>query len=95
MSNPIQMKEDQIVRIACGAFATVAYTARLVTYGNGPISIFGYEPNSFAAVLIVFVILAFPETLDRLPFGPNSKQASHVPPLNKHDEKNSDSSGED
>ena len=64
------MKEDQIVRIACAILSTVAYVARLVVHGNGPVGVFGYEPNSFVVVLVVLLTLALPETLDMLPFGP-------------------------
>lgn len=65
------MKADQFVRIACGAFVTLAYGARLATVGNGPVVFLGYEGNPFALTLVILLLLAVPETLDRLPVGPS------------------------
>jgi hypothetical protein len=67
------MKDDQIVRIASGAFATISYCMRLYVHGNGPVNVLGYEPNSFVVVLVVLLTLALPETLDMLPIGPTRK----------------------
>jgi len=53
------------------ALLLVAYIARLVTVGNGPIEIVGYQLESLALVALVILLLAAPETVDRLPFGPS------------------------
>jgi len=66
------MRADQILRgVGMGA-ALVAFLARLVTVGNGSVSVFGYEAPPFALFLAVVVVLALPETIDRLPFGPST-----------------------
>ena len=64
------MKDDQTVRISMGIVLGIAYIARLITHGNGPIGVFAYELNSFAFAGIILFLLAVPETIDRLPFGP-------------------------
>jgi len=47
--------------------------SRLVTVGNGAIAIFGYEIAPLGLFVFVITVLAIPETLDRLPFGPSKK----------------------
>jgi len=65
------MKADQWLRVI-GIVATVAaYLGRLFLGGNGPIVFFGYETAPLAVVAIVVFLLAAPETVDRLPFGPS------------------------
>jgi hypothetical protein len=70
--NPMQ--DDQIVRVFSGVFVTIAYTARLIVHGNGPVGFVGYQANSFVVVAAILLLLAVPETLDRLPFGPTRKK---------------------
>lgn len=65
------MEPNQVLRAAAIAVATVAYVARLVTVGNGTVDVFGYAANPFALFLLAVVVLALPETIDRLPFGPS------------------------
>lgn len=67
------MKNDQIVRITSGILGTVAYLGRLAFVGNGTIDVFGYHSNPFAFLVIALVVLALPETIDMLPFGPSKK----------------------
>ena len=64
------MKDDQLLRGAGILVATVAYVARLATVGNGSVDVFGYAANPFALLLLAVVVLALPETIDKLPFGP-------------------------
>lgn len=64
------MKVDQSIRLGFGALVAVAYGARLVVVGNGTVALFGYQINPFALTVLVLLVLAVPETLDRLPFGP-------------------------
>jgi hypothetical protein len=65
------MKTDQWLRVI-GIVATVAaYLGRLFAVGNGPVIIFGYETAPLGVVAIVVLLLAAPETVDRLPFGPS------------------------
>jgi len=68
------LKEDQIVRIVCGLFVTFAYCSRLYLHGNGPVGFVGYQANSFVVVTVILLLLAVPETIDRLPFGPTSSK---------------------
>jgi hypothetical protein len=70
--NPMQ--DDQVVRVFSGIFVTSAYLGRLLVHGNGPVGFFGYQANSFVVVSLILLLLAVPETLDRLPFGPTRKK---------------------
>jgi len=65
------MRDDQMIRSLGIGVIAVLYIARLVTVGNGHIVAFGYEVNPFVAAGLFVVILASPETLDKLPFGPS------------------------
>lgn len=56
-----------------GGCATLAYAARLVTVGNGTIQVLGYAINPFGYLLIILLMLAIPETIEMLPFGPTKK----------------------
>jgi len=64
------MRDDQHPRLLGIALATTAYIARLMFVGNGPIQLFSYEAEPFALLLVTVVLLALPETIDMLPFGP-------------------------
>lgn len=70
----VRLTEDQVVRIASGLFVTFAYSARLVTHGDGPVQVLGFAPNSFIVVCVILLTLAIPETLNNLPFGPTQKK---------------------
>jgi len=48
-----------------------AYIARLVVIGNGSISALGYDLNPYVVTVAAVVMLALPETIDMLPFGPS------------------------
>ena len=67
------MRKDQYLRGLGIVVVTVGFVVRLLTVGNGPFSIFGYEMTPFAAFLVVVVMLALPETIEMLPFGPSRK----------------------
>lgn len=69
----VSVTEDQVVRIACGLFVTASYSGRLVVHGNGPVQILGYDPNSYVVTVVVLLILAVPEIVDRVPLGPSKK----------------------
>lgn len=64
------MEAHQLLRGAGMAAALVAFLARLVTVGNGTVDVFGFRAPPFALFLLVVVVLALPETIDRLPWGP-------------------------
>jgi len=65
------MRDDQTIRsIGIGVIA-VLYIARLVTVGNGHVVAFGYEINPFVTAGLFIILLAAPETLDKLPVGPS------------------------
>jgi len=64
------MRDDQLIRGAMGVCATVAYGGRLVFIGNGTVALFGYHVNPFAFLLVILLILAIPETLEKAPIGP-------------------------
>ena len=68
------MNEDQSVQLGFGALVAVAYGGRLAVVGNGAVKLFSYQINPFALTLLVLLVLAVPETLDRLPFGPTRKK---------------------
>jgi hypothetical protein len=68
------MREDQIIRLVGIVVMTVGYIARLVTVGNGDIGLFGYKIAPFALLLIGVIILALPETIEKIPFGPSTSK---------------------
>jgi len=65
------MNTDQYLRAAGIAAVLVAYVARLVTVGNGPIEVFGYGMAPLGLLALAVLILAAPETVDRFPLGPS------------------------
>jgi hypothetical protein len=67
------MRNDQIIRGVASVLVLGAYLARLRYIGNGTVGLFGFEVNTFALTLLVLLVLAVPETLDRLPVGPTRK----------------------
>jgi len=65
------MNTDQYLRVAGIVAVLVGYVARLVTVGNGPIEILGYGMAPIGLLTVAVLLLAAPETIDRLPFGPS------------------------
>lgn len=64
------MKSDQLIRML-GIVAVVALlVARLVTVGNGQITVFGVQVTPFALAVLAVVVLALPELVDKFPIGP-------------------------
>lgn len=70
------MKSDQVVRSVAAICAVTLYGLYLGLNGSGPIhtGIGVGTVHPFAGVLLALIILALPETLDRLPMGPSSKK---------------------
>jgi len=71
------MKNDQIVRVvAIGAYVTslgVFYGLN----GSGPVMVpFFGATSPFGLVVILSMVTAFPELLDRLPMGPTRQEKS-------------------
>jgi hypothetical protein len=66
--------QDQIVRIFCGGFVTVAYSVNRVTGGPEEVAIFGMTTTALGALLVSQLTLAFPELWDMGPIG-KSKMA--------------------
>mgnify|MGYP006302045097 CR=1 FL=1 len=64
-----QITQDQIVRIASGAFSTVAYSVNRVTGGPEEVAIFGIATTALGALLVVQLTLAVPELWDMIPLG--------------------------
>ena len=62
---------SQFLRALCALGVLLAYVARVALVGNGMISAMGFELNPFVVTAVVLLILALPETLDHLPFGPS------------------------
>lgn len=65
------MRQDQYLRLAGIVAVVIIYVARLAFVGNGQISALGYSISPFAVVAGALVVLALPETIEKLPFGPN------------------------
>jgi len=65
------MKGDQIVRGVSAVCLVGLYGLNVALNGNGPVSLLGMgEVSRFTLVALFLLTLAFPELLDRLPFGP-------------------------
>jgi len=64
------MSDYPFVRALGIVALSLAYVARLVVHGNGPVDVFGYQVVPFVLLGASIIVLALPETLDRLPFGP-------------------------
>lgn len=69
------MKDDQIVRIVVAVCLVGAYYIHVGVNGGGSVSLFGFGPlKPFPFVAFFELVLAFPELVDRLPFGPTRKK---------------------
>lgn len=64
------MKDDQLIRGVGIGGLTVVLVVRLVVVGNGTLPFFGYNISPFGLYVVAAVLLALPETIDMLPFGP-------------------------
>lgn len=64
------MKDDQLIRGVGIIAVVIVLVTRLVVIGNGPVSLFGYQAAPFALGIVAIILLALPETIDKLPFGP-------------------------
>jgi hypothetical protein len=67
------MKDDQLIRIIGIVAVLAGLSVRLVTIGNGNISLFGFSMTPYSLAVLAVVVLALPETIDKLPFGPSRK----------------------
>jgi hypothetical protein len=68
------MKDDQLIRGVGILAVVVIVVTRLLTIGNGPITLFGWEAAPTALGVVVVLFLALPETIDMLPVGPTRKK---------------------
>lgn len=69
------MKDDQIVRIACALSLIPIYYIHVGVNGGEAVHLFGVgtvQPFTFVATFEL--MLAFPELVDRLPFGPSKEK---------------------
>lgn len=65
------MKDDQIVRIVVAVCLVAAYFIHVHVNGGESVRLIGVgEMEPFTFVAFFELTLAFPELLDRLPFGP-------------------------
>lgn len=69
------MKDDQIVRIAAAVSLAGIYIGHVAFNGSGPVQTPTGRMSPFFLAVSGELILAFPELLDRLPFGPTRKQS--------------------
>ena len=65
------MRDDQIVRVAVAVCLVPIYYIHVAENGGGPVSILGWEVKAFTAIALFELTLAFPELLDRMPYGKN------------------------
>lgn len=65
------MRDDQRIRMLAIAAVTVGLVTRLVLTGNGNVTVVGYSVTPYAIYLAAVVLLALPETIEMLPFGPS------------------------
>lgn len=65
------MKDDQLIRTVGVVCLSGVLGTRLAVIGNGPIPFFGFEVTPFGLTVIAVIVLALPETIDMLPFGPS------------------------
>lgn len=68
-----QMKGHQLLRTVGITAIVAAYLARLVVVGNGSIEVIGYQLSPIGLVAIAVAILAAPELIEHIPFGPSKK----------------------
>lgn len=69
------MKDDQVVRIAAAFSIAIIYASHTAFNGSGPVAV-GPIGTMHPFVITVFaeLALAFPELIDRLPFGPTRRR---------------------
>jgi hypothetical protein len=67
------VRGDQQIRSVGIAGATVAYAVHTYVVGNGGIPFLGYEISAFGLLIVAVIVMALPETIDMLPFGPVRK----------------------
>lgn len=66
------MRDDQLVRVAASFSVALIFASHVAFNGSGPVKVW-LMPNQSPLFLALAtqLMLAFPELLDRLPFGPN------------------------
>lgn len=64
------MEHNQTIRGLAILVAGAGYYVRVLVVGNGPVEAFGHAAAPFVLFLGAVIVLALPETIDRLPFGP-------------------------
>lgn len=64
------MRDDQLIRAVGILVAGGGYTVRSIFIGNGTIPFLGFNITPFGLLMAAVVLMALPETIDMLPFGP-------------------------
>jgi hypothetical protein len=64
------MRGDQQIRAVGIMAATLGYSVHTAVVGNGGIPFLGYDISAFGLLVISVILMALPETIDMLPFGP-------------------------
>lgn len=64
------MKDDQIIRGAGMVAVVVAYGLFVALNGKHTLVVLNYELSPLVGVFGSIIVLALPETIDTLPFGP-------------------------
>lgn len=70
------MRGDQQIRAVGIGAATAGYSVHTYVVGNGGIPFLGYEISAFGLLIISTILMALPETIDMLPFGPTRNDNS-------------------
>lgn len=85
------MRGDQKIRAVGIVSLAAVYSVRTVAVGDGAIPFLSYHISAFGLVVIAAVLMALPETLDMLPFGPSR----HSPPSSTSSDSSSSSDSSD
>jgi hypothetical protein len=64
------MRQDQLLRAVGMLCSVMAYGLFVGLNGGHTLMVLGYRSSPLAAVFLTVVVLALPETIEMLPFGP-------------------------
>jgi len=69
------MKQDQVIRAVAAVAVVAVYGIHVGVNGGESVTVWGTGPyHPFAVTLAVLVVIAVPEIIDRIPFGPTRKK---------------------
>ena len=69
------MRNDQLVRVAVSFSVALIFSSHVAFNGSGPVKVWLMPDQSpLFLALLTQLMLAFPELLDRVPFGPNRSE---------------------